>query len=96
MTEFWTKVVRMQTPAQLGLFVLQRRYKKARQVKEGQDEPMEKRGVLTVALNTQDLETARTLWPILMEYLVKVEQRDPIPGAAPRGPTERWLGTQIK
>eukprot|EP00959_Pyramimonas_sp_CCMP1952_P297410 6221653-Pyramimonas_sp.AAC.1 len=49
---------------------------------------MEKRGVLTVALNTQDLETARTLWPILMEYLVKVEQCEPILGAAPRGPTE--------
>ena len=75
--------------------VLNCKYKKARSLKEGEDEDMdaERKGVLTLNLNVPDMSAARALWPILLRDVEKAEQ---VAGPAPRGPTERWLGTQIR
>ena len=90
MMEVW------QTPQMLGLFVLQCRYKKARQPKDGEAIETDPKGVLSVAFNVQDFEAARTLWPIFVGYLTKVEMCAQIPGPARRRPTERWIGTHTK
>ena len=86
MKEYWDKVIMVKTPQQLGLCVLQFRYRKAK-VQEGAD-PKERRGILAMALNQLD-EDHKKLWPILVNYLLEGEGAEALAGAAPKGPLQR-------
>ncbi|CAK0810292.1 unnamed protein product [Prorocentrum cordatum] len=87
--EYWQQVTAAKKPQEIAEQSLHCKYRKARTTGE------EAKGVLSFVLNSR-VPSANSQYPILVDYLVKVEKAEAVHGPAPRGPLEREAGSLLQ